>query len=69
MAWLVRDKNGLHVIMYSFFEKSMKSPFVMMMNSAVPLQTKRSAPHTGGKEETAQLTQGSPKRRSGGNSE
>ena len=33
--------------MYSFFEKSMKSPFVMMMNSAVPLQTKRSAPHLG----------------------
>ena len=31
----------------------MKSPFVMMMNSAVPLQTKRSAPHLGGKEETA----------------
>ena len=69
MAWLVRDKNGLQVIMYSFFEKSMKSPFVMMMNSAVPLQTKRSAPHTGGKEETVQLTQGFTKRRSGGNSE
>ena len=42
-CWLARDKDCFQQIMYSFYKKPMKSPYVMMMKSAVPMRTKRNA--------------------------
>ena len=40
---MIRDENGFQKILYSFYEKPMKSLFVMMRASAVSDSTKRSA--------------------------
>ena len=42
-CWVIRDENGFQKILYSFYEKPMKSSFVMMRASAVSDSTKRSA--------------------------
>ena len=42
-CWVEKDGEGFTKIMYSFYEKPMKSPFVIMRQSAVPLKSKRSA--------------------------
>ena len=42
-VWLIRDDDGFQQIRYSFYEKPMKSQYVLMMKSAVPLRTKRNS--------------------------
>ena len=42
-VWIVRVEEGYQEIRYSFYEKPMKSDFVLMYRSAVPMETKRAA--------------------------
>ena len=42
-VWMVRTEEGFQEIRYSFYEKPMKSDFVLMARSAVPMATKRAA--------------------------
>ena len=42
-VWIVRTEDGFQEIRYSFYEKPMKSEYVLMQRSAVPMATKRAA--------------------------
>jgi hypothetical protein len=42
-VWIVRKEDGHQKVLYSFYEKAMKSKFVLMNSSAVPTMTKRGA--------------------------
>jgi hypothetical protein len=42
-VWMIRDSNGFQKILYSFYEKPMKSQFTLMKDSAVSMQTKRNS--------------------------
>ena len=42
-VWIVRREEGYQEIIYGFYEKPMKSDFVLMYKSAVPMATKRAA--------------------------
>ena len=42
-VWIVRTEEGYQEIRYSFYEKPMKSDYVLMYRSAVPMATNRAA--------------------------